>query len=434
MKRVAVFGLGYVGCVTAGCLARDGHHVVGVDVDEEKVQTIRAGRSPVVEHGLDEVIRQGARCGGLTATCAAGQAVAETDMAMICVGTPSARCGAVSTDAVRRVVQQIGDALRDVSRPYSVVVRSTLLPNILEDEIAPLLAAHAGRPLGPDLRLGNNPEFLREATALADYDAPPFVLVGTVGDFDGQDVLELYADVQAARLVTDARSAALVKYACNAFHAAKVAFANEIGTLARSMGADGRVVMDMVSRDTKLNISPAYLRPGFAFGGSCLPKDVRAMVRYAQRNALDVSLLQSLLPSNEAHLARALERIEQIGVRRVGIIGLSYKKGTDDLRESPFVVIAERLLGRGHDVAIYDPGVSVNRLRGRNLAYIDQHLPHLAALLVEEPQTILEHAELLVVGTSVGDHLDLANTFEGPILDLRACLVAPGEPLSKVTH
>lgn len=431
MKRVAVFGLGYVGCVTAGCLARDGHRVVGVDVDEEKVKTLRSGRSPVVEQGLDEVIRQGVRSGRLTATSTADQAVAETELAMICVGTPSERCGAVSTDAVKRVIHQIGDALRNASRPYSVVVRSTLLPNILEDEIAPQLAARAKRPLGPDLRLGNNPEFLREATALADYDAPPFVLVGTVGGYDGHDVLDLYTGIQAEHVVTDARSAALVKYACNAFHATKVAFANEIGTLARAMGADGRVVMDVVSRDTKLNISPAYLRPGFAFGGSCLPKDVRAMVRYAQQHALDVSLLQSLLPSNDAHLARALERIEQTGLRRVGIIGLSYKQGTDDLRESPFVVIAERLLGRGHDVAIYDPGVSVNRLRGKNLAYIDQHLPHLAALLVEEPETIFQHAELLVVGTSVGDHLDWANSFDGPVLDLRACLVAPDAPLSK---
>lgn len=428
MKKVAVFGVGYVGCVTAACLARDGHRVIGVDIDHDKVAALNAGRSPVSEAGLEELLAQQTAAGRLSATDDVQRAIHETEIAVIAVGTPSALDGAVSTDAVRRVVQTIGQALRKSDQPYTVVVRSTLLPGILEQQLAPLLAEAAGRELGPALRLCNNPEFLRESTAIDDYDAPPFVIVGTIDGWDADTVLELYRNVQAEFAVTDARTAALVKYGCNAFHALKVAFANEMGSLAKSLGADGRKVMDLLCRDTKLNVSPAYLRPGFAFGGSCLPKDVRALARYAEREALRLPLLRSVLPSNHEHLQRALAMVEAGGHRRIGVAGLSFKAGTDDLRESPFVTLVETLVGRGYDVKIFDPGISVSRLRGRNLAYIDQHLPHLAALLVETPAELREHAELILVSTRVADELDLPKTYRGEVIDLRRSLVVANCP------
>lgn len=423
MKKVAVFGIGYVGCVTAACLSRDGHRVIGVDIDRDKVHALNAGQSPVAEPGLDDLLKRQTKSGRLSATNDVERAVRETEIGVIAVGTPSTQDGAVSTRAVSRVVQAIGEVLRVSRQDYTVVVRSTLLPGILEEQLAPLLSETVGRELGPGLRICNNPEFLRESTAIRDYDAPPFVVVGTTDDWNADSVLELYRTVRAEQIVTDSRTAALLKYACNAFHALKVAFANEIGSFAKSFGADGRKVMELLCRDTKLNVSPAYLRPGFAFGGSCLPKDVRALARYAEREALRLSLLGSILPSNREHLQRAIEMVEETGHRKIGVVGLSFKAGTDDLRESPFVTLVETLVGRGYDIRIHDPGVSISRLRGRNLAYIDQHLPHLAALLVDSPAELVEHATLLLVGTEVADELDLLSSYAGEVIDLRKSLV-----------
>ena len=423
VKKIAVFGIGYVGCVTAACLSRDGHHVIGVDVDRDKVEALNAGRPPVAELGLDELLAEQVAAGSLRATSDVLEAVAETEIALIAVGTPSTRRGDVSTYAVERVVQSIGEALRDSDRPYTVVIRSTLMPGILEEQLAPRLSEAADRPLGPTLQICNNPEFLRESTAIRDYDDPPFVVFGTIDGWDAAPLFALYPNVQAEQIVTDSRTAAMLKYTCNAFHALKVAFANEIGSLAKSLGADGHRVMGLACQDTKLNISRAYLKPGFAFGGSCLPKDVRAVTRHAEREALRLNLLGSILPSNREHLFRAVDMIEETGVRKIGIVGLSFKAGTDDLRESPFVTLVETLVGRGFDVKIYDPGISISRLKGRNLAYIDQHLPHLAALLVEDPAELYDHAGLMVASTAIADQIDLANTFGGPIIDLRSSLV-----------
>jgi GDP-mannose 6-dehydrogenase len=426
VKRIAVFGVGYVGCVTAACLSRDGHQVIGVDVDRAKVEGLNAGRSPVTEPGLDDLVARQVAAGTLRATTDVERAVRETEIALIAVGTPSTRQGAVSSQAVERVIQSIGMALRNTRQPYIVVVRSTLFPGILEDCLAPQLVEAAARELGPDLQICNNPEFLRESTAIADYDQPPFVVFGTLGGCGEMGLFDLYPAVQSERIVTDTRTAALLKYACNGLHALKVAFANEIGALARSVGADGGEVMDLVCRDTKLNVSPAYFRPGFAFGGSCLPKDLRAITRYAEREALRLTLLSSILPSNHEHLRRALDMIEDSGHRKIGIVGLSFKAGTDDLRESPYVTLAETLVGRGYQVSIYDPGISLHRLRGRNLAYIDQHLPHLGALLVENPSELYDHASLLLLATSVADPLNIPGHFDGAVLDLRNCLVNAG--------
>ena len=423
MNRVAVFGTGYVGCVSAACLARDGHHVIGVDIDHDKVEAINAGDAPVSEPGLDKLLDQQVCEGRLSATTDLEMAVRSTDLAMITVGTPSGADGSVSTTAVEAVIRAIGEVLRECDHDYTIVVRSTLLPGILEERLAPLAVEASGREIGPRLQVCNNPEFLRESTAIADYDAPPFVVVGTLDGWHGEPVCDLYSGVPAETIVTDTRTAALLKYACNAYHATKVAFANEIGSLAHSFGADGLKVMKLVCQDTKLNVSKAYLRPGYAFGGSCLPKDVRALVRHAETEALKVELLGSLLPSNRSHLERSLSRVQSLGHRRIGLIGLSFKADTDDLRESPLVTFCETLLGRGYQIKIYDPDVRPMQLRGRNLAYVDQHLPHLADLLVEDLGELYDHAELLVLGNGVADRVDWSTSFQGEVFDLRTDLV-----------
>jgi GDP-mannose 6-dehydrogenase len=424
VAKIAVFGMGYVGCVTAACLGRDGHTVVGVDVDPDKVAEVNAGQAPITEPGLADLVREQVAAGRLAATRDLDRAIRDTDIALVCVGTPSAADGSVNTRAVEQVVAGIGRALAGSRAAYTVVVRSTLPPGLLEERLAPRLAEAAGRELGDDLWICNNPEFLREATAIRDYYDPPFVLVGADDSAAAERVLELYDRVAAEKLVTDTRTASLVKYACNAFHAVKVAFANEVGAVARSFGADGHAVMDLVCKDRKLNVSRAYLRPGFAFGGSCLPKDVRALTRHAERDGVSLPLLQSVLPANDAQVRRGLTLVQQLGKRKVGLAGLSFKAHTDDLRESPLVVLAEALVGRGYDVKIYDPNVQVSRLRGRNLAYIDRHLPHLAALLVGTLAELTDHADLLVLGTDVANEVDLP-AFAGEVIDLRRDLARP---------
>jgi GDP-mannose 6-dehydrogenase len=329
----------------------------------------------------------------------------------------------VNIQAVQRVLETIGHAVRRRSDEYCVVVRSTLLPGILEEKLVPLLSESAGTALGERIRLCNNPEFLREGTAIRDFDRAPFVLVGVTDVWDAEPVTSLYEGVRCPRYVTDSRTAAMVKYACNAFHATKVAFANEIGTLAKSMGADGPEVMQILCKDTTLNTSSAYLRPGFAFGGSCLPKDLRALNRYAEHHAVRTSLLRSILPSNEEHLRQAVSLIQASGHQQIGLVGLSFKVGTDDLRESPAVILAETLLGRGYDIKIYDPGVQLSRLRGRNRAFVDQHLPHLAALLVDDQNALCQHASLLVIANDIADELDWPPDFGGEVIDLRQDLV-----------
>eukprot|EP00913_Durusdinium_trenchii_P010897 g10226.t1 len=418
-KRVAIFGMGYVGCVTGACLARDGHTVIGVDIDPAKVATINSGNTPVSEPGLAELVAEQVAVGRLSATTELAEAVAATDIALIAVGTPSGRDGSVTTSAVEHVVSEIGGQLAQSAREYTIVIRSTVLPGVLETKIAPLIEERLGESLGHRISLCNNPEFLREASAIRDYDTPPFVVVGASEKKAANEVFSLYESISAEHIRTDTQTAAMVKYACNAFHAVKIGFANEIGALARSMGADGQEVMRIVCRDTQLNISPAYLRPGFAFGGSCLPKDVRALNRYAQRLAINTDLLQSILPSNTAHVERALELIRDSGSKKVGLVGLSFKAGTDDLRESPQVTLAETLVGKGYELRIYDPGVRPANLIGSNLSFIEQHLPHLAALLVDRPEDLVDHSELVLIATGVANDFDWDGKFTGRIVDLQ---------------
>lgn len=422
MQRIAVFGMGYVGCVTAACLSQDGHTVVGVDVDADKVAEINGGLSPISEPGLDEILKAQVESGRLRATTSVAEGVAASDVALVAVGTPSADDGSVMFHVIEQVVRAIGEELSRTPKAYHLVIRSTVLPGILEDRLRTALEASLGPHYQPSVVLCNNPEFLRESSAVNDYYQPPFVLVGARNEEQATPVLDLYHAVKAKRFVTDTRTAALVKYACNAFHALKVTFANEIGSLAKAMGADGHEVMNLVCQDQKLNISTAYLRPGFAFGGSCLPKDLRALTRFAERESLPLSLLNSVLPSNESHLKRAWKLIRDLGQRKIGLVGLSFKAGTDDLRESPMVNLVESLVGGGFQVKIYDPNVMLGRLRGRNLAYIDRHLPHLAELLVPQPRMLLSHAQLIVLCTDVAKDFEWAVHHPGTILDLRTDL------------
>ncbi len=398
--RVNVFGLGYVGSVTSACLARAGHEVIGVDIDEEKVAMINGGTSPVVEPGLQALIRDLVATGRLRATISTPEAVRHGTIGLICVGTPGGPTGQLRVDALERVGHDIGRALAACDEPYTVVLRSTVLPGTTERVLIPAIHAGAGRELGPSLRVAVNPEFMREGSAIRDFAHPPFTLVGC-GDPGTAAVLRtLYGEVEAPFVHTSVTTAEVVKYASNAFHALKVCFANEIGDLCAALGADAQDAMRIFLMDRKLNVSEAYLRPGFAFGGSCLPKDLRALVYAARAADVSVPLLAAILPSNEGQIRRAVEAVLATRKRRIGVVGLAFKPGTDDLRESPMVTLVETLIGKGCDVRILDPNVALARLRGANRRYIEQEIPHIASLLCDGVESLLAHAEVLVVGNA----------------------------------
>jgi GDP-mannose 6-dehydrogenase len=401
--RVNVFGLGYVGSVTAACLANAGHEVIGVDIDEEKVAMINNGASPVVEPGLGPLVGEVVAARRLRATISTAEAIRNATIGLICVGTPGRANGQLRVDALERVGQEIGRALAARGKPYTLVLRSTVLPGTTERVLVPALAAGAGRELGPDLRVAVNPEFLREGCALRDFARPPFTLVGCVDPGTVAVLGSLYAPLRAPLVHTAVTTAEVVKYVSNAFHALKVCFANEIGDVCAALGADAREAMRIFLMDRKLNVSGAYLRPGFAFGGSCLPKDLRALV-YAGRTAdISLPLLSAILLSNEGQIRRATDAVLATGRRRIGVVGLAFKPGTDDLRESPMVTLVETLIGKGCDVRILDPNVATARLRGANRRYIEQEIPHVASLLCESIETLVAHAEVLVVANASDD-------------------------------
>jgi GDP-mannose 6-dehydrogenase len=398
--KVAVFGLGYVGCVSAACFARRGHGVIGVDVSSRKVELMASAQSPVLEPGLTEVVRDEVEAGRLAATTDVDEALAEADVSMICVGTPSARSGGQDLAALERAAESIGDHLPRGGKRHTVVVRSTVLPGTTESTVVGRVALRSGRQLGVELGIAVNPEFLREGTAIADFGSPPKTVIGELDAASGDHVAALYDGLDAPVFRLPLRVAEMVKYADNAFHALKIAFANEIGVLARESGIDSHELMSVFVADRKLNLSEAYLRPGFAFGGSCLPKDLRALLHAGRRAELDLPLLESILPANARHLERTLDVVLALGRRPVAMLGLAFKPGIDDLRESPLVELAERLVGKGYDLKIYDRAVSVSRLVGANREYMLDHLPHLAELLVGTVEEALEHAEICVVGAA----------------------------------
>jgi GDP-mannose 6-dehydrogenase len=399
--KVAVYGLGYVGTVSAAALASLGNEVVAIDANERKVEAIERGESPVLEPGLPELVSAQHAAGTLRATVDGEAAAATSEVSLICVGTPSLPNGNLDTAAVERVATTIGRGLRKRRQRHTVVLRSTCLPGTAERVVGETVARESGLEAGSGFGLAMNPEFLREGTSVADFLDPPKTVIGELDVASGNPVAALYAEVEAPMFRVPLRVAELLKYADNAFHAVKIDFANEIGALSRALGLDSHEVMGIFLADTKLNVSPAYLTPGFAFGGSCLPKDLRALVHTARRADVDLPLLESVLPSNRSHLQRTVDAIVASGKRRIGLVGLSFKPGTDDLRESPLVELAERLLGKGFELRIYDPVVSLSQLIGANREYVDQHLPHLSRLLTSDLGEVIEESEVCVIGASV---------------------------------
>lgn len=398
--RVSVFGLGYVGSVSAASFAADGHEVIGVDVSPTKVASLNEGRSPIVEHGLDELMREQSACGALRATTSAADAVAASELSLLCVGTPSRRNGSLDLTYLTRVCEQIGDALRDKPAYHVVVVRSTVLPGTTCDLVIPTLESRSGKKYGEGFGVSINPEFLREGSALRDFRQPPLTLVGHNHAADAAGTIALYSKVDAPLVTTTIRTAEMIKYASNAWHALKVCFANEIGNLCKRLEVDSHDVMDIFCRDQKLNLSSYYLKPGFAFGGSCLPKDVRALQYRAKELDLSMPVLQAILPSNQLQIQHAIESVLETGKKRVGLLGFSFKAGTDDLRESPIVILAEALLGKGCSLRIYDRNVTLAKLVGANKDYIERQIPHLSSLLCDTIDEVLDGSDVIVVGNA----------------------------------
>ena len=403
--NVALFGLGYVGSVTAACLASRGHHIVGVDTDAGKVMTLNDSRPPVVEPGLDSLVAAAVAAGALRATESVRDGLRSADLSLVCVGTPSAGNGSTDLSQIRRVIGQIGAVLADSDRPHTVVIRSTVPPGTVEEIVVPLLETTSRRRVGPDLQVSMCPEFLREGSSVADFFSPPFLVIGGTPSSTAA-VRELFGFLDCSVHVVPIRAAESIKYACNAFHALKVSFTNELSRLYRLLGVDAREVMDVFVQDHELNLSSAYLRPGFAFGGSCLPKDLRSLLHLARMNSVDLPLLHGALVSNEMLIRdladRILRTVEETGTtnRRVALLGLSFKHQTDDLRESPNVALAETLIGKGIDVRIHDPVVNPAKLSGSNLRYIQSRLPHLQRVLHDTAPSALEGVQVAVVSTA----------------------------------
>jgi GDP-mannose 6-dehydrogenase len=406
--RIAVFGLGYVGSVSAACLAEAGHMVTGVDVDPVKLDLIRQGRSPVTEPDLDDLLGRGVAAGRITVTSDTRQAVSTSELSMICVGTPSRRNGSLESNYLERVLEEIGKALASSKDYHVVAVRSTLLPGVLVSHLIPILERASGRTVGRDVGVCVNPEFLREGSAIRDFLAAPFTIVGESDTRAGDTLLGAYAHLNSPVYRVRADEASMIKYASNAYHAVKVAFANEIGALSHQLGIDGRQVMRVFCEDRDLNISKRYLSPGFGFGGSCLPKDLRALNYVAKDRDLSTPLLSAVISSNEAHIKRTVDVVLDSGQRQVVLLGLSFKNGSDDLRESPFVTLAEALIGKGLSLRVCDPDVAVGQLIGRNRAYIDERLPHVAQLMTDDWESAVREAGVVIVAKRFIDPAQLA--------------------------
>jgi GDP-mannose 6-dehydrogenase len=406
--KLSIFGLGYVGTVSAACFAARGHHVIGVDVNAAKVALIRSGTAPIVEEGLADIIRDTAARGLLRATTNAAEAVAGSDISLICVGTPSARNGSLDTQALTRVAGEIGLALGTKAPGHTVVVRSTLLPGTFRNIVVPELERASGKKAGRDFQLAINPEFLREGSAVSDFHNPEKTVVGSDDAETAQTVMSLYEGLPGKQIAVAPEIAELAKYVDNVWHALKIGFANEVGNICKSQGIDSHAVMDVFLSDRKLNISAAYLKPGFAFGGSCLPKDTRAIAYLARACDLELPLLQAILPSNQQQIERALDWVLSFGKRRIALLGCAFKAGTDDLRESPYVILAERLLGKGCSIRIFDDNVRLSMLTGANRDYIHATIPHIANLLVGSAGEAVEDAEIVILSARSPEYVAAA--------------------------
>ena len=428
--RVAVLGLGYVGCVTAACLAHLGHRVVGIDRDEFKVKSILDGKAPFYEPGLEEIVRNTVAAGRFSASVSLAEELEQSEVALICVGTPSAKNGNLSLEQLQRVMHEMACLLPERSRPLTVAVRSTVYPGTCEEVVSAPLSAYR------NVAVVSNPEFLREGTAVQDFMEPSLLVVGGSDTGAVNRVAALYSCLPVTPCLVTLRSAELIKYACNAFHAVKVAFANEIGTMAANLGIDGAEVMDTVCRDSVLNISPAYLKPGFAFGGSCLAKDLRALVYRASRLDLKLPLLESVLPSNERHLYRALDIVQELPARRLGVFGLAFKENTDDLRESPVVTLLEQLIGKGRKLRVFDPHIVPDKIYGSNQRYLLSAIPHISHLFDGSLEQLLGWADHLVIAQKPSPELAAQIASCGlPVTDLVSTVPAPHpvmEPAAEV--
>ena len=389
--------------MSCGCLAYAGHEVFGVDPIRTKVQLINAGQSPVIEANIGEIIAAAVKAGRLRATEDQDQAIRETELSFVCVGTPSQINGNLDVTYVRRVCEQIGQALKNKTTRHTIVIRSTILPGTMHGLVIPVMEESSGKKAGLDFSVCNNPEFLREGSAVTDFNFPPKIVIGELDRASGDMLATLYADLDAPLIRTDLRTSEMVKYIDNSWHALKIGFANEIGNLCKSLSIDSHKAMDIFCQDKKLNISPAYLSPGFAFGGSCLPKDIRALAYKAKLHDLQLPILCSILPSNELQVMRGLELIMEKRRKRIGVLGFSFKAGTDDLRESPMIEIIERLIGKGYDLRIYDKNVRVASLVGANRDFILNRIPHISKLMVENIDAVLNHAEVIVIGNNDPD-------------------------------
>lgn len=396
--KISVLGLGYVGAVCTACLSNRGHQVIGGDVSSVKVDLINAGKSPIVEPGLESLIAEGVAKGTILATTNTQMAVLETDLSMICVGTPSKKNGDLDLTYVRAVCEDVGKALRHKRSRHTIVVRSTVLPGTVRSVIIPVLEEASGLKAGQDFGLAMNPEFLRESTAIEDYDKPPMTVIGELDKESGDPLEEIYKVLDAPIVRKPIEVAEMIKYTCNVWHATKVAFANEIGNISKAVGIDGREVMDIICQDTSLNISKTYMRPGFAFGGSCLPKDVKALNYRARQLDLNQPLLSALMNSNYQQIEYAFDRITGYGKRKISILGLSFKAGTDDLRESPLVELAEKLIGKGYELKIYDQNVKYASIHGSNREYIEARIPHLSSLLDDCRESVINHGDVIILG------------------------------------
>jgi GDP-mannose 6-dehydrogenase len=396
--KISIFGLGYVGTVSAACLAQLGHQVIGVDINPQKIEIINGGRSPVIEQDINEIIAEMVAAGRLKATTNVLEGILSSDVSIICVGTPSNQNGSLDLTYVERVAHEIGQALARKSSFHTVILRSTVLPGTTERIVIPALEKSSGRIAGRDFGICFNPEFLREGTSVFDFLNPPYTIIGQFDSQAVEVVSSLYKALDAPVFTVPLKSAEMIKYTNNAFHALKVTFANEIGNICKSQGVDSHQVMDIFCQDTKLNLSSYYLKPGFAFGGSCLPKDVRALLHEGHRLDLRMPILEAIIPSNELQIQRGYQMVKDTGHQKVGVLGFSFKVGTDDLRESPQVILIEMLIGKGYEVRIYDKNVSLARLHGANRAYIEREIPHIAALMCDSIEDVVSWSEVIVIG------------------------------------
>jgi GDP-mannose 6-dehydrogenase len=413
--NISVFGLGYVGCVSSGCLAKNGHHVVGVDVSKTKVDQINSGRATIIEKEIDNIIAEQRKAGNLEATSDSKYAISKTEISIIAVGTPSSDKGHLNLEYIFKVAEQIGLALKDKKEFHTIAIRSTIMPGTC-DKFAGIVETYSGKTRNQDFGIVDNPEFLREGTAVKDYYNPPLTLVGSDNKNAAEKVAELYKQLPGEIIITDLKVAELMKYINNSFHALKISFGNEIGNICSELGIDSHKVMDIFCKDKQLNISPYYLKPGFAYGGSCLPKDLKGLQTLAHDLYIDVPLINSIDKTNDIQIQRAVKIIYRYWNKKLGFLGLSFKEGTDDLRNSPAVSIIEALIGKGCDISIYDKNINLSLLTGTNKEFINSRIPHLSSLMVNNAQEVVEKSEVLIINTREKEFLSYLQHAEDKII------------------